>query len=294
MNPTLQQAIDWALAELQTSDSPRVDSEWLLLHILQSSRTFLLTHAQQRLTLTQWQQYQQFVARRLSGEPVAYITGTRGFWSLDLRVTPAVLIPRPETELIVEQVLALADNSRALTLADMGTGSGAIALAIATERPAWRVLATDASEAALAVAKLNAASNHVPDVEFYHGDWCQALPQAPLLDILVSNPPYIEQDDPHLLQGDLRFEPVSALCAQDAGLRDIAVLAEQAVCRLKPGGWLLLEHGCNQGAAVRALMLRHGFTKIRTQRDLGGHERVTLGCRDTTLIAQVKEVLCDE
>lgn len=285
MTTILQQAIDWALEQLQESDSSRVDAEWLLMHVLQCPRSRLMTHPDQQLTPGQWQQYQSFISRRRSGEPVAYITETRGFWSLDLHITPDVLIPRADTELLVEQVLALSDNSRALTVADMGTGSGAIALAIASERPAWRVLAVDASASALAVAKHNAQINNLPGVEFCHGDWCQALPAGLTLDILVSNPPYIESDDPHLLQGDLRFEPVSALRAEDNGLRDLAELTTQAVSHLKSGGWLVLEHGYNQGAPVRELMRGQGFIEISTERDLGGQERVTLGRRGLVMDA---------
>jgi release factor glutamine methyltransferase len=282
MCTTLQQAIDWALVQLLASeaspaDSARVDAEWLLMHVLQCSRSRLISHSDMQLTATQWQRFQGFIKRRQAGEPVAYITGTRGFWSLDLHVTPDVLIPRADTELLVEQVLALADNSQSLILADMGTGSGAIALAIASERPTWRVMATDASAAALTLAKDNAQLNNLPHVEFYQGDWCQALPESLLLDFLVSNPPYIEPDDPHLSQGDLRFEPVSALSSPDGGLRDLTELTGQAVSRLKPGGWLLFEHGYNQGAAVRELMAVSGFVEISTRRDLGSQERVTLG-----------------
>ena len=292
MSSTLQQVLQWALEQLQSTGSARVDAEQLLMYVLECSRTRLLTHPDQQLTPAQWQQYRELVARRHAGEPVAYITGLRGFWTLDLKVTPDVLIPRPDTELLVEQVLALADNSQSITLADLGTGSGAIALAIASERPAWRILATDASLPALAVARENARLHKLSGVEFYHGDWCQALAPALRLDMLVSNPPYIEPDDPHLLQGDLRFEPLSALRAQDAGLRDLAVLTEQAATRLKPGGWLLFEHGYNQGAAVRELMQRHHFTEISTQRDLGGQERVTLGRRVAD--SNTNEVLSDE
>ena len=286
---TLQQALNWALDQLYGGDSARVDAEWLLMHVLKTSRSRLLSHSDQPVTAEQWQQYQMCVARRRAGEPVAYITGTRGFWSLDLRVTPDVLIPRPDTELLVEQVLALAGHSPALTIADLGTGSGAIALAIAAERPQWRVLATDASEPALAVARQNAVLNNLARVEFYQGDWCEALPVPERLDMLVSNPPYIEPDDPHLSQGDLRFEPVSALCAQDGGLRDLAVLTAQALTRLKSGGWLVLEHGYDQGAAVRGLMQQHDFVDIATHRDVGGQERVTLGRRPMMIASLTEE-----
>lgn len=281
MTVTLQQAEAWALEQLQGSDSPRIDAQWLLMHVLQCERTRLLSHGDQRLSEAQWQHYQALIVRRQGGEPVAYITGSRGFWSLELKVTAAVLIPRPDTELLVEQVLALADNSQRLTLADLGTGSGAIALALASERPSWRILATDASAAALAVASENARHNELERVEFHHGDWCQALPDGLMLDILVSNPPYIAPHDPHLQQGDLRFEPLSALSAAQDGLRDLRLLTAQAAERLRAGGFLLFEHGYDQGAEVRAMMLRHGFTDVHTLRDAGGQERVTQGRLDS-------------
>lgn len=292
MTTTVQQALQWALVQLQASGSAKVDAEQLLMHVLGCPRARLITHPDQLLTSPQWQQFQEFVVRRLAGEPVAYISGSRGFWTLELQVTPDVLIPRSDTELLVEQVLALADDSQPMTLADLGTGSGAIALAIASERPNWRVLATDSSISALAVARENAQQNNLQAVEFYSGDWCHALPPALRLDMLVSNPPYIEPGDPHLRQGDLRFEPLSALRAQDGGLRDLTLLTAQAVTRLKPGGWLLFEHGYNQGAAVRDLMQRHRFVEISTQRDLGGQERVTLGRRAAD--SNANEVLSNE
>lgn len=297
MQMTVQQALQWALQQLNGSDAlaadagidAGIDAEWLLMHVLQSGRSRLLSHADQILTPQQWQHYQSAVGRRCRGEPVAYITGTRGFWTLDLHVTPAVLIPRADTELLVEQVLTLADSSSALTVADLGTGSGAIALALASERPRWRVLATDASTEALAVARHNAKESQFAHIEFYAGDWCQALPEGLVLDILVSNPPYIEPGDPHLTQGDLRFEPLSALSAPDQGLADIARITAQAPHRLKAGGWLLFEHGYNQGAAVRELMAAHGFVDISTHRDLGSCERVTQGRRPLIRLASEEQ-----
>ncbi|MDP2283485.1 MAG: peptide chain release factor N(5)-glutamine methyltransferase, partial [Pseudohongiella sp.] len=218
MSMTLQQAIDWAANELHGLETPRVDAEWLLMHVVQCTRTRLLTHAEQTLTAQQSEEFKQAIMRRQTGEPVAYITGTRGFWTLDLHVTPDVLIPRADTELLVEQALALADNQAQLNVADLGTGSGAIALAIASERPNWSVFAVDSSPAALMLARKNARINQVSHIEFYEGNWCDALPSELVLDMVVSNPPYIDAADPHLLSGDLRFEPMSALRAAENGL----------------------------------------------------------------------------
>ena len=281
---TLKQALAWAVAQLQESvasdtGDARTDAEYLLMHVLRCSRSRLITDADMLLSPAIWQVFQTQVARRQTGEPVAYITGTRGFWTLDLSVTPDVLIPRPETELLVESVLAMADNNTGLTVVDLGTGSGAIALAIASERPNWRVLATDASAAALQVARLNAALSKLAHVEFLQGSWCDALPAGLSPDIIVSNPPYIAPDDPHLQQGDLRFEPRSALSAGDDGLKDIRHITTEAGKLLHAGGVLLLEHGYRQAQAVRDIMIAAGFEQVRSLRDLGGHERVTQGVR---------------
>lgn len=277
MSLTLQQAIDWAANELHDLETPRVDAEWLLMHVVQCTRTRLLTHAEQTLTAQQSEEFKQAIMRRQTGEPVAYITGTRGFWTLDLHVTPDVLIPRADTELLVEQALELADNQAQLNVADLGTGSGAIALAIACERPNWRVFAVDSSPAALMLARKNARINQLSHIEFYEGNWCDALPSDLVLDMVVSNPPYIDAADPHLLSGDLRFEPMSALRAAENGLSDLRTLSAQAFMRLKPNGWVLFEHGYNQGPAVRSLLQQSGFSKIRTIVDHGGQDRVTMG-----------------
>jgi len=219
------------------------------------------------------QRFEALLARRLAGEPMAYLRGTQGFSTLELEVTPDVLVPRPETELLVE--LALARMGERGALVDLGTGSGAIALALKSERPGWQVAATDRSAAALAVARRNAARLGL-DVEFLHGDW-----YAPLggrrFDVIVSNPPYVTNDDPCLIGDDLRREPRTALAAADAGLADLAVIAAGAAAHLLPDGWLLVEHGTTQGAAVRALLSAAGFSNVETHSDLAGHPRVTLG-----------------
>jgi release factor glutamine methyltransferase len=274
---TLQEAIDWAIGELQALETPRVDAEWLMMHALQWTRTRLLMHPDQLLTQSQSELYQRVIARRKAGEPVAYITGTRGFWTLELTVTPDVLIPRADTELLVEQVLALVGNDRYQVLADLGTGSGAIALAIASERAGWRIIAVDSSAAALDVARKNAQLNQLANVEFYEGDWCNALPDRLRPHIVVSNPPYIDADDAHLTVGDVRYEPMSALRAADKGLSDLRILSTQAFAVLLDGGWVLFEHGYNQGAAVRQLLQQAGFTTISTTQDHGNQDRVTMG-----------------
>ena len=279
--PTLAQALTWAVGQLAGGDEAdgRIDAEFLLMYLLQCSRSRLFSHADSAMTAADWQQFQSWVQRRVDGEPVAYITGKRGFWTLDLTVTPDVLIPRPDTETLVESVLALADKNTSLTVADLGTGSGAIALAIASERPRWRVLATDASAAALQVARQNAEQCNLGDVEFFQGNWCAALPPDVAPDIIVSNPPYIAADDPHLQQGDLRFEPITALKADDNGLQDIRHITSEAAERLKRGGILLFEHGYQQAQAVRQILQVAGFVEVQSQRDLAGHERVTQGVK---------------
>lgn len=278
---SIAQALAWAVSQLQSEGGQvadaRADADFLLMHVLACSRSRLRSHADSILAPEQWQAFQAMVARRQAGEPVAYITGTRGFWTLDLTVTPAVLIPRPETELLVEAVLAIADKQSVLTLVDLGTGSGAIALAIASERPRWRVLATDASASALQVARHNAQVLGLDQVEFLHGNWCEALPADLSPEIIVSNPPYIAPDDPHLQQGDLRFEPLTALRSDGHGLQDIRQLTAGAGRLLRRGGTLLIEHGYQQAPSVREIMSAAGFVQVSSLRDLGGHERVTQG-----------------
>jgi len=216
------------------------------------------------------------IRRRQTGEPVAYLCGRREFWGLSLKVDHNVLIPRPETELLVETVLARLDKKLEATVADLGTGSGAIALALGSEKPAWKIVATDQSEGALEVARENARALNVPNVVFRAGEWTQALDKTHF-DVIVSNPPYIEEGDCHLVEGDVRFEPVSALVSGKDGLEDIRQIA--GTCRefLQLGGWLMLEHGYNQGESVRQIMTVEGYTDIETLEDLAGHDRVTLG-----------------
>jgi release factor glutamine methyltransferase len=248
----------------------------LLRHLLGVSRAWLHTWPEHMLTPEQAGRYEALVERRAGGEPLAYITGHREFWSLDLAVTPATLIPRPDTETLVEQCLARLPAETAVTVADLGTGSGAVALAIAHERPVCRVVATDLSEAALAVAAGNARRLGIDNVEFLHGRWFEPL-TARRFALIASNPPYIPEEDRHLHEGDLPFEPRSALVAADHGLADLKAIVAGAPVHLEPGGWLLLEHGYDQGEAVRRMMSDTGFAQVETFPDLEERDRVTAG-----------------
>lgn len=220
-------------------------------------------------------QFKQLVERRVGGEPLAYITGHCGFWTLDLAVNPAVLVPRPDTETLMETALELLPPHEC-SVVDLGTGSGAIALALASERPAWHVTATDASPQALACARANAERLQLQQLQFFQGRWFQPL-AARRFDAIVSNPPYVAADDSHLRAAELMHEPATALVAADNGLADLAHITNHAPHYLKPGGWLLLEHGHDQGAAVRKLLRHAGLDAIATHKDLGGNERVTFG-----------------
>jgi len=254
----------------------REDAEPLLVHALRVDRAWLFAHAGDVVVAADADRYRALVARREAGEPVAYLTGHRGFWTLDLQVTADTLIPRPETELLVELALARLDPDRPARVADLGTGSGAIALAIASERPLAAVVATDVAKATLAVAVSNARANGVGNVWFRRGDWCQALGRD-RFDLVASNPPYIADGDPHLARGDLRHEPARALSSGGDGLDAIRAIVAAAPAHLVRGGWLLLEHGLEQGAAVRALLEQAGFVQVETARDLEQRDRVTLG-----------------
>ncbi|GFZ94330.1 peptide chain release factor N(5)-glutamine methyltransferase [Dyella caseinilytica] len=255
----------------------RVDAEVLLAYALSKSRSWLIAHADDLLSAEHASAYTVLVEQREAGEPVAYITGRRGFWSLDLEVTPDTLIPRPETELLVEEALERIPISKTVNVADLGTGTGAIALAIARDRPLAQVIATDASADALAVARRNASRHDILNVSFVQGDWFAPLGDQ-RFDVIVSNPPYIENHDPHLNQGDLRFEPMSALASGEDGLDDIRRIIRDAGRHLLPEGWLLFEHGWNQGEAVRMLLCNASFAKVSTMRDLEQRERMTMGC----------------
>ncbi|WBA83062.1 peptide chain release factor N(5)-glutamine methyltransferase [Endozoicomonas sp. GU-1] len=276
--------IDTALAEasrmLSASPTPRLDAELLLAHVLHKPRSYFFTWPEALLTSEQMAQLVKLIDQRKAGHPIAYLTGQREFWSLQLKVTEATLIPRPDTELLVELALGLdstpdQNTESTMKVADLGTGTGAIALALARERPDWEVTAIDKSPDALAVAAENAVINDIRNTVFIEGSWCSPLAEGSM-DMIVSNPPYICSNDPHLKQGDVRYEPLSALVSGVDGLDDIRVIAEHSLQSLKPGGWLLLEHGYDQGSPVQTILSRAGFTQIRTETDLAGHDRVTL------------------
>ena len=245
----------------------RADARLLLAHALGKPTSWLYAHASDAIDPAAMQRFQQLLEGRVAGQPVAYLTGTRGFWSLALEVTPETLIPRPETELLVELALARLPRGTAARVADLGTGSGAIALAIASERPQALVVATDASLGALDVARRNAVGNGISNVEFRHGSWFGPLADE-RFNLIVSNPPYIPEGDPHLQQGDLRFEPPTALSSGSDGLDDIREIVANAVAHLDAGGWMLLEHGLDQGPSIRELLDAAGFVETGTERDL--------------------------
>jgi release factor glutamine methyltransferase len=254
----------------------RHEAELLLLHVLGRERGWLFAHATDLLDPATAEAFAALLQRRIAGEPVAYLLGRRGFWTLDLAVSPATLIPRPETERLVELALERLPEGVPLQIADLGTGSGAIALALASERPLACVVATDMSVDALAVAAGNARQHGLANVAFRQGSW-----HAPLagerFDLIASNPPYIASDDPHLAQGDLRFEPATALASGTDGLDDIRLIIEGAPAHLQPGGWLLMEHGWDQGEPIRALLEGAGFVDVETALDLEQRDRVSLG-----------------
>ncbi len=264
-----------------TSDSPRLDAELLLSHVTGYSRSHLLIHLRDPLAPKDEADFQALVNRRAHQEPVAYLTGDKGFWTLNLKVSPAVLVPRPETELLVEWALELLTPETRDRVADLGTGSGAIALALATECPRAEIIATDISEEALTVARENSHVHDVQNVKFVCASFSEFLMQqrgsAKHFDLIVSNPPYIARDDAHLEA--LRHEPLIALTDGADGLQAIREIVAGAKPCLGSGGWLLLEHGYDQGAAVRALFEQHGYVEIQTRRDLGDHERAT-GARE--------------
>jgi release factor glutamine methyltransferase len=264
-----------AAAQLPLPES-RYEVELLLMHVLQRDRAWLFAHATDPVPAEAQAGFGVLLQRRIAGEPVAYLIGRRDFWTLQLRVTPDTLIPRPETELLVELVLQRLPENASHAVADLGTGSGAIALAIASERPNARIIGTDVSAAALTVARDNARINDIHNIEFRHGSWFAPL-AGERFQIVVSNPPYIAEDDPHLRQGDLRFEPAGALASGADGLDAIREIAAGAPNHLFAGGWLLIEHGWEQGAAIRALLTQAGFAESSTAQDLEGRDRVTLG-----------------
>ena len=269
---TIQTLIKWAKQQLKNVESAALDAELLLAHVLKLKRVQLYTQSLQEITSTQQAQFEDLIARRCAGEPVAYLVGYREFWSLPLEVTPDVLIPRPETEGIIELLLQKLPAHKYCKVADLGTGSGAIALALASERPNWSIVATDKHNAALMIAARNAKLLKITNIEFRQGEWCAAL-NGEMFSAIVSNPPYIAQDDEHLRSKELQYEPQTALVASQQGLADLEQIIQQARSHLITDGWLILEHGYQQSAAVKKMLEKYSYSAITDQPDLVGIAR---------------------
>jgi release factor glutamine methyltransferase len=272
----IKKALEHATQVLKESPSARLDAELLLAHILHVTRTFLYTHTTDALESTTWDAFQRAINARRDGHPIAYLTGKRDFWSFSLHVSPATLIPRPETELLVECVLTHFHDRKHLRILDLGTGSGAIALALALSNPTWEIVACDMSQEALDVAKKNAHELRVQNISFIQSNWFESIAHQSF-DGIVSNPPYICENDPHLTQGDLRFEPTQALSSGPDGLDALTQIIKQAQSYLKPSGLLIMEHGYSQATAVSELLREAHYHTVHSWPDLQGHLRVTQG-----------------
>lgn len=275
----IKHALNQAIALLnETSPSAQLDAEILLAYTLNTSRTFLYTHPEKTLNPSQYETYQQLIAKRYDGIPIAYLTNSREFWSLPLRVDNDTLIPRPETELLVELTLTLLKDVSPASIVDLGTGSGAIAVALASERPDWQILACDLNQAAVHIASHNVTNLGLTNVHIYHSDWFAAIPSHQF-NAIVSNPPYIAKDDPHLEQGDVRFEPKEALISGAEGLDSLNYIIQHSYDRLLPGGVLLLEHGYDQKHAVTSMLKARGYEQVNCWQDWEGNDRVSGGWR---------------
>lgn len=276
---TLQQwmhsAVNRLLLNSTYANSPKCDAEVILQFVTGKSRAYIMAFGETALTHAQQEKLESLLQRRLKGEPVAYLVGEREFWSLPLLVSPVTLIPRPDTECLVELALSLMPKT-ACRVADLGTGTGAIALAMASERSDCQVIGVDYYPKAVELAKQNAEKLKIHNVTFIESHWFSAL-EKQLFTIIVSNPPYIDANDPHLRQGDIRFEPLSALVANEKGLSDIRHIISLAPQYIITGGWLLIEHGWQQAEDVQALFSQTGYTNIKTYKDYAGNNRVTLG-----------------
>lgn len=261
---------------LTSSESATLDAQVLLSHVLQCNSAHLFAWPEKNLTVQQYAQYEKLIQRRHKGLPVAHLTGYREFWSLNFKVDNSTLIPRPETETLVEFILHNYSDKKHLKLLDMGTGSGIIAISLAKEKPDWEIFASDISHAALNIAKSNCKQHQTNNLTFIHSNWFEMITQSNF-DIIVSNPPYIASNDPHLSQGDLRFEPQNALASGEAGMNDIEHLCLHAKPRLAKNGCLIVEHGYNQQLLVAKCFAKNGYTGVENKKDLSGHNRMTAG-----------------
>ena len=274
---TIQDTLTSSIAQLSSiSDSAQLDCELILSSILNKPRTYLHTWPEATLTNKELDKFNRLLKRRIKGEPIAHILGERGFWSLNLKVTADTLIPRPDTERLVELALEIIPEQAQWKILDLGTGTGAIALSLAKERLNCHIIATDQSIAALDIAKQNAAKNQIKNIEFIQSDWFAELKNQ-RFNLIVSNPPYICDNDPHLKEGDVRFEPLSALTAGTDGLDDIRSIIKDSHRHLIHGGVLLLEHGYDQAEAVSDLLKAANFSNVHNAKDYGGNPRVTIG-----------------
>jgi release factor glutamine methyltransferase len=277
----IKRALSLAISQLDAYiDTSRIDAEILLAHTLSKPRTFLYSHPETLLTKEQLIIFQKNVARRSLGTPVAYITGTREFWSLPIKVTRDTLIPRPETELLIELMLARLEQVNEARILDLGTGSGAIALALAKERRDWHISACDCSEGALKTAEENARNLGLSNICFYHSDWFSKIITPRTFHAIVSNPPYIAANDPHLNSGDLRFEPSLALISGPDGLCALEHIIKHSLARLEPDGLLLIEHGYDQKIAVTTMLNDYGYKRVQCWKDFQGHDRVSGGVKE--------------
>ena len=273
----IKQALQQGYVHLSGIESARLDAELLLQSVLGCNRSYLYSHSDELISQSMSKHYQALLEQRLAGQPLAYLTGIREFWSLPLRVTPDTLIPRPETETLIEAALAFIPHDEECKVLELGTGSGAIALAIAHERPHASILASDISAAALTVAKSNAEQLGISNIEFILSDWYEKIPMTPY-HMIISNPPYIAADDPHLQDPNLKHEPQIALVAEQDGIACLQHIINLAPKYLLPGGYLLLEHGWQQGPEVMSL-LDHDFKQCEAYKDLQGLHRASLGRR---------------
>ena len=273
----IRQALQQAVTDLnETSPSASIDAQALLTFVLKCNTAHLAAWPEKDLNAEQASTYLKLVQQRQQGIPVAHLTGTREFWSLDFLVNDSTLIPRPETETLIEFILEKFENKKKLKLLDMGTGTGAIAISIAKEKPDWEILGSDISEQAITLANNNKKRHLADNSTFIHSDWFNNITDKEF-DVIVSNPPYIANDDPHLSQGDVRFEPKSALTSGDTGMDDIEHLCAHAKNHLKINGWLIVEHGYNQKQLVADCFTNNGFKEVEQHQDLSGHTRMTAG-----------------